>query len=136
MKKNNQLGYILAAIYLLAAIVILFRWASGISPVLEGGWIMQDGHNLLEVLILLLPLFPDTIMRYLLVFMFGSTHTDALFADALVFVDINTTLTYLFLVIVNTISWFFIGKFLQIVISKLTPSTVIKDGKIPKRTKK
>ncbi len=112
MKKYYQLSYILASIYLLTATVILFSWAAGLSPV---GPTFFSRHSLLEILILSLPIIPAIIMDNLL-----SLFHQGL-AENLVFVEFVPTVYYLLLVVINTISWFFMGKFLQFAFSKLFP---------------
>lgn len=134
MKEKSQLGYTLATVYLLTAVVILFRWATGISPVIEGGWFVQeDGHNILESLILLLPLLPAVIMGICVKPLVDVTNI--VISDALVFVESIPTLYFLILVIINTISWFYIGKFLQIVFSKVFPALAAKTDRKKARSK-
>jgi len=132
MKKNNQLGYILAAIYLLTATIILYRWATGISPVIDGR-LLGDGHNILEQVLLAFPIFPDSVVYYIAVHLLSVSVN--IFDDTLIFVEPLTTTYYLLMVVMNTVFCFFIGKLLQVVISKLSPSTIIKDSKKKARSK-
>lgn len=126
MKKNNQLGYILASLYLLTAVVILFRWATGISPVIYG---LGEGHSILEGIILSLPIVPAIVTG----FFFDLFNIN--YSDSLVFVEFTSTFVFIVVVVINTISWFYIGKLIQPLISKLSPTTVIKDRKKKARSK-
>ena len=134
MKKYYQLSYILASIYLVTATIILYRWATGISPILEGGWFIQeDGHNLAESLILLLPLLPAYIIGICIGPLLEAN--TIIISDTLVFVELLSTIFFISLVIINTISWFFIGRFIQILIDKISSLLVTKDSKKKARSK-
>lgn len=98
--KRFDLGKLLAAIYLIMAVVILFRWSTNISPVTKGDWFFLDGRNFIEIYLISLPLIPATVISY-----FTPTANISSYYDFNIF-----TLT---LVILDTISWFYIGRWLQ-----------------------
>lgn len=125
MKKNNQLGYILAGIYLLTAIIILFRWTTGISPEILG-----KGHRILEGIILSLPIVPGIVVGF--IFDLLKIH----YYSTLVFEEFTSMFFFIVVVVINTISWFYIGKLIQITLSKFSPSTGIQDGKKQKHSSK
>ncbi len=116
MTFKSKLGDILAAIYLCTAVVILFRWATNISPVIEAGWfIQQDSHNLLEVVIIFLPFVPVLLLSAIS----GSYQDTSYTLDTVVFVEPFETVLMIGIVILNAVCWYVIGYFLESLFLKI-----------------
>lgn len=106
IKISSKWGTYFAGIYFLIAVIILFRWVTNISPVIKGdGFLLQgDSRNFLEVILVMVPILPAFALGY--------------FFDFFKIIP-QEFVYFLILVLVNTISWFFVGNWSQWTITTL-----------------
>lgn len=112
MQKKFNLGKWLAVIYVVMVVVILFRWETNISPILDGGGLFPDSRDYLEVFLLMTPLIP-TILVALMSNLFPTFLPSLYNSQSETNQEVVFTPFTITLVLLNTITWYFIGVWIQ-----------------------